>query len=451
MAQIFIFLYFINISNEQFTRHIASELTMDTLARLRNTVRLRSVSRRNRTDSYRIKNNTKIQQKCHEFVANEKNYSQRLIKGRTLFSKFCRIIEKVEEGLNVPATIYENGELFLEAFDAYNEIVIFQETFAVEIEKNIRHPSGLLKVFQSHGLTMKSKYSNYIRRHHKIQKLISEHLMFFRENIDQSGHEDPNMRITFQEELNRPGRWIGTYGLIFKDFYKIAMKHLSILRLSQNYENILNVVQDICDGINDNLILCNVENFPDDLIIDRQGGLLKSGPAHMEKIRKKTVITRLRVIPLKRIVHSYLFLFQKGIIVCREKKNPENSREERFIFIQFISVNQLDLQVLSEDCFYLRNSETNEEIKIIFLETNKHEHKSDASDWIVAITTEVGKYKRMIQQMMGGGDLDKETVEYISSRVSTARPQVKPGKMFSVDSDDACKASPRMSQRISFY
>ena len=415
---------------------------MDTIARIRNTVRVRR-----RTDSCRIKNNSKIHQKCNEFVENEKNYSQKLIKGRKLFSKVCRIIEKVEEGLNVPTSIYEDGELLLEAFDAYNEIVIFQETFAKEIEKNIRQPSGLLKVFQSQGLSMKSKYSNYIRRHHKIQKLISQNLLFFRENIDQTDHENPNMRITFQEELNRPGRWIGTYGLIFKDFYKIAMKHLSIMRLSQNYENILQVVRDICDGINDNLILCNVENFPDDLIIDRQGGLLKSGPAHMEKVRKKTMITRLGVMPLKKIVQSYLFLFQKGLIVCREKKNPENSREEKFIFMKFFPINQLDLVVLSEDCFNLQNSETNEKIKIVFCETNKHEHKSDASDWIVAITIEVGRYKRMIQQMTGG-DLDHETMEYIRCRVSTQQPGMKPGKMLSMDADEG---SPNISKRISFY
>ena len=414
---------------------------MDTIARIRNTCRVR------KRDSCRIKNNSKIDQKCKEFVENEKNYSQKLIKGRKLFSKVCRIIEKVEEGLNVPTSIFEDGELLLEAFDAYNEIVIFQETFAIDIEKNIRQPSGLLKVFQSQGLSMKSKYSNYIRRHHKIQKLISENLLFFRENIDQTDHENPNMRITFQEELNRPGRWIGTYGLIFKDFYKIAMKHLSIMRLSQNYENILKLVGDICNGINDNLILCNVENFPDDLIIDRQGGLLKSGPAHMEKVRKKTMITRLRVMPLKKIVHSYLFLFQKGIIVCREKKNPENSREEKFLFMKFFPINQLDLMVLSEDCFNLENSETNEKIKIVFCESNKHEHKSDASDWIVAITMEVGRYKRMIQQMMGG-DLDHETMEYIRCRVSTQQPGMQPGKMLSMDEDEG---SPNISKRISFY
>ena len=423
---------------------------MDAIARLRSTVRLGSVARRaGRTDSSRIKNNSKIHQKCNEFIQNEINYSLKLINGRKLFSKVCRIIEKVEEGLNVPASIYEYGDLFLEAFDAYNEIVLFQETFAVEIEKNIQQPRGLLKLFQSQGLSMKAKYSNYIRRHHKIQKQISENLLFFRENIDETDHENPNMRLTFQEELNRPGRWIGTYGLIFKDFYKIAMKHLSIMRMSQNYEDILQVVNDICNGINDNLILCNVEDFPKDLVIDRQGGLLKSGPAHMEKIRKKTVMTRLGVMPLKKIVHSYLFLFQKGIIVCREKKNPENSREERFIFIKFFAINQLDLNVLSKHCFNLHNSETDEKVKIVFFDTNHHEHKSDVSDWIEAITSEVGKYKRMIQQMMGGGALDQETLEYISSRVSPLQPRSKPGKMLSMDSV-ADEASPEISKRLSF-
>ena len=250
---------------------VSTKFIMDTLTRLRNTIRQRRNTGVSRTESRRIKSHAKINQKCNEFVDNEKNYCQNLITGRKLFSKVCRSIENIEEGLTAPQSISEHGELFLEAYDAFNEIVLFQEQFAVEIEKSIRQPSGLLQVFQARGLAMKSKYSNYVRRHHKIQKLISANLVFFRENIDQTDDENPNMRRTFQDELNRPGRWIGTYGLIFKDFYKIAMKHLSIIKLSCNYEGILKIVGDICDGVNDNLILCNVDNFPLDLIIDRQG------------------------------------------------------------------------------------------------------------------------------------------------------------------------------------
>ena len=421
---------------------------MDQIVKLRKSVRSRSFSRR--TDSYKIRNNAKIHQKCNEFVQNEKNYSQKLIKGRTLFSKVCRITENVEEGLNVPESIYEHRELFLEAFDAFNEIVIFQETFAVEIEKNIRQPTGLLNVFQTQGLSMKSKYSNYIRRHHGIQKLILENLLFFKENIDQTDHKDPNMRLTFQEEVNRPGRWIGTYGLIFKDFFKIAIKHLSIMTLSKNYEDILKVVCDICDGINDNLILCHAEKFPEDINIDRLGGLMKSGPAHMERLRKKTVMTRLGAMSLKKTVQSYLFLFQKGIIVCRVKRNKQKS-QERFIFHSFFSINQLDMEVLAKNCFNLLNSETNEKMKIVFVETNKHEHKSDASDWILSITTEVGRYRKMIQQMTGGA-LDQETKEYVRSRVRTLQPGAQPGMyaIESIDSADTDEESPKISKRISF-
>ena len=50
--------------------------------------------------------------------------------------------------------------------------------------------------------------------------------------------------------------------------------------------------------------------------------------------------------------------------------------------------------------------------------------RTDASDWVVAITTELGKYRKMIQQMMGG-DLDQETKEYVSSRVSTMQPSIQ--------------------------
>ena len=73
--------------------------------------------------------------------------------------------------------------------------------------------------------------------------------------------------------------------------------------------------------------------------------------------------------------------------------------------------------------------------------------RTDASDWVVAITTELGKYRKMIQQMMGG-DLDHETMEYIRCRVSTQQPGMKPGKMLSMDADEG---SPNISKRISFY
>ena len=86
----------------------------------------------------------------------------------------------------------------------------------------------------------------------------------------------------------------------------------------------------------------------------------------------------LMAMPLKKIVQSYLFLFQKGIIVCRQKKNPENAREERFIFIKYFPINNIDLKVVSEDCFDLHNSETEEKLKIVFFESSKHEDKTGA-------------------------------------------------------------------------
>ena len=125
-------------------------------------------------------------------------------------------------------------------------------------------------------------------------------------------------------------------------------------------------------------IRCIIISFQSKIFTSGQGGLLKSGPAHMEKVRKKTVMTQLGVMPLKKIVQSYLFLFQKGIIVCRQKKNPENAREERFIFIKYFPINNIDLKVVSEDCFDLHNSETDEKLKIVFFESSKHEDKTGA-------------------------------------------------------------------------
>ena len=86
---------------------------------------------------------------------------------------------------------------------------------------------------------------------------------------------------------------------------------------------------------------------------------------------------------------------------------------------------------------------------MVFFDTNHHEHKADVLDWIEAINSEVGKYKRMIKQMMGGGTLDQETLDYISSRVSPLQPRSKPGKMLSMDSV-ADEESPEISKRLSF-
>ena len=336
---------------------------MLTLNRIRETVRKKNVSIQMRTAS-RKKNNLKIGQKGNEFVANEKKYLLQLINGRELFNDICKVIASDREDSNVPDSLKENHELIQEVFDAFNEVCKFQEKFATEIERTIDQPADLLKVFESYACAMKFKYSNYIRVHHKIHPLLNDNVQFFKSLQLSSSSTSPvimgHHSLSFLDELNRPSRWIGTYGLFFADFVKISHK-LHRPRSTDDtgtnltsYEKILDVIKRIISGVDDIIVLNKVDRFPEDIVIERQGALVKSGPVCFKKLKPNTITSTLGLNPRTTKVKSFLFLFQKSLILCK-KKHSEDSREESYKFVRMFPITQTELRVVSPRRFQLQD------------------------------------------------------------------------------------------------